>query len=66
MSPILKLKEKLKPEITKVLYRAPTALAEELDRAAKSAGISRNEAMTQYLRYALDEEKKDAARKAKK
>ena len=66
MSPVLSKEEK-EPGPAAVSFRpASTQLIEEIDAAAKAAGISRNKAINQLLRYALDADKKDAARKAKK
>lgn len=47
-----------KPEPKAVQYRAPPELMKEIDAAAKRAGISRNEAMTQFLKFALEADKK--------
>lgn len=37
-----------------VLYRPPPGLIESIDAAADELGLSRNEAMTQLLRFALE------------
>lgn len=63
---ILAPKEKPKrPEPKMVHYRAPPDLIKEIDAAAKKAGVSRNEAMTQFLRFALEHEKEPRKRSAK-
>lgn len=36
-----------------VLYRPPPGLIESIDKAAGELGLSRNEAITQLLRFAL-------------
>lgn len=64
---ILVPKEKPKrPEPKAVQYRAPADLIKEIDAAAKRAGISRNEAMTQFLRFALDHEKSESKKRGAK
>jgi hypothetical protein len=56
---ILAPKEKPKrPEPKAVQYRAPQELIDEVDAAAAEAGISRNEAITQFLKFALAEHRK--------
>ena len=40
--------------VKNVLYRAPVDLIQSIDAAAEQAGLSRNEAMTQFLRFALN------------
>ncbi|MFT3842121.1 MAG: hypothetical protein QM723_34340 [Myxococcaceae bacterium] len=55
-----------KPELKEVLYRGPKDLVDDIDKAATELGLSRNEAMTQLLRFALDEHAKGAKSKAKK
>ena len=44
-------------------FRGPEELIAEIDKAAKELGLSRNEAMNQLLRFALDAHKKDQAKK---
>jgi Ribbon-helix-helix protein, copG family len=63
MVPVLTGKER--PVTKGVPYRGPPDLVAEIDQAAHELGISRNEAMTQLLRFALDAHRRDA-RKAKK
>lgn len=41
-----------------VLYRPPPGLIEAIDDAAGELGLSRNEAMTQLLQFALEAHKK--------
>lgn len=66
MSPVLSKEEK-EPGPPAVSFRPATAeLIQEIDAAAKAEGISRNKAINQLLRYALDAHKKEATRKVKK
>ncbi len=62
MAPVLDPKSPTKA----VAYRGPADLVEEIDRAADELGLSRNEAMTQLLRYAIDAHKKERAGTKKK
>jgi len=64
MTPVLEPKKPSSKRVA-VAYRGPADLVGELDRAAKEKGISRNEAMTQLLRYALDAHWKDSKRTRK-
>ncbi|MHB8878358.1 MAG: ribbon-helix-helix domain-containing protein [Myxococcaceae bacterium] len=67
MTPVLTGKtEQSEPKPKPVNYRPPAGLVAEIDEAAKGLGISRNEAMTQLLRFALDAHWKEKPRKAKK
>lgn len=67
MAPELVGKEKPPPEgPAKVLYRAPRELIARIDRLRKQKpNLSRNDAITQLLEFAVTEHEKDA-RKAKK
>ncbi len=58
---VLAPKEKKKAK--SALFRGPPELVDEIDKAAKELGISRNEAMRQLLRYALDAHKKEQSKK---
>jgi hypothetical protein len=51
--------EPRRPESKPIQYRPPPGLIEEIDDAAKKAGLSRNKAMTQLLRFALDAAKRE-------
>jgi hypothetical protein len=63
---VLSPKEKPKrPEPKAVPYRGPPDLVAEIDAAAEALGLSRNEAMTQLLRFALEAHRKEQ-KKAKK
>lgn len=63
---VLAPKEKPKKEPPKAVpYRGPAELVAEIDRAAEQLGLSRNEAMTQLLKYALDAYKAEQAKKPK-
>lgn len=66
MAPVLTPKEKAAPERIDFRYRGTRELLVEVDAAADELELSRNEAMTQLLRFALDAHKKEAGRKAKK
>jgi hypothetical protein len=55
-----------KPKPAKVLYRGPQELVDEIDAAAKELDLSRNEAMTQLLRFAIEAHKREQAKKSKK
>lgn len=65
MAPVLSPKEKTAPERIDFRYRGTRELLVEVDAAAAELGLSRNEAMTQLLRFALEAHRKDG-RKAKK
>ena len=56
MTPVLVEKEKPSATRRVVNYRGPAALVAEIDRAAARRKLSRNEAMTQLLKFALDAE----------
>ncbi len=43
-----------KPPKKGVIYRPPPGLIEEIDDAAGELNLSRNEAMTQLLRFAIE------------
>lgn len=63
---VLSPKEKPKKEPPKAVpYRGPPELVAEIDKAAGELGLSRNEAMTQLLQFALAEHRKEQ-KKAKK
>lgn len=64
---VLEKKEKPKrPQPKAVPYRGPQELVDEIDRAAAELELSRNEAMTQLLRYALAEHRREQSKKSKK
>jgi metal-responsive CopG/Arc/MetJ family transcriptional regulator len=65
MSPVL-VRKAPKAEIKPVVYRGPKELVAEIDSAAKELGLTRTEAITQFLRYALEAHHKDTGKKAKK
>lgn len=48
-----------------VQFRPPADLVEEIDQVRTELGLSRNEAMTQLLRFALEAHRKEQ-KKAKK
>ncbi len=57
MTPVLVEKERpAPPKLKAVNYRGPIDLVADIDRAAKARDLSRNEAITQLLRFALDAE----------
>lgn len=58
--PKVPVKKKAKPG---VLYRPPAGLLERIDAAADEMKISRNEAMTQLISFALGVHEKNAAKK---
>lgn len=61
---VLTPKEKPKRTPPKMVpFRASEDLIKEIDEAANELGLSRNEAMTQLIRYALAEHRKERAKK---
>lgn len=48
---------------TRVLFRPTPGLIEDIDDAAGVLGLSRNEAMNQLLRFAIDEHNKKPKKK---
>ena len=66
MTPVLSKDPEKEPGPPPVSFRPSSEeLIDEIDTAAKALGISRNKAINQLLRYALDAHQKEA-RKAKK
>jgi hypothetical protein len=63
MAPVLVGRDKTKP--TPVVYRGPPDLVARLTKAAKALNLSRNEAMTQLLKFALEEHEREQAKKSK-
>jgi metal-responsive CopG/Arc/MetJ family transcriptional regulator len=59
MTPVLKPRAKPGQTVTST-FRAPKALVDELDQAAATAGLSRNETVLQLLRYALDDHRRES------
>lgn len=67
MSPVLEPEpEKGVPDTAPTTFRLPKVLVKEIDNAAKALGLSRNKAVNQLLRYALDAHWKDAGKKPRK
>ncbi|MDP1916268.1 MAG: ribbon-helix-helix domain-containing protein [Myxococcales bacterium] len=66
MAPVLMPKDKTKTPPTPVNYRCPSDLLASIDAAAKELGLSRNEAMTQLLRFALEQHQAERTKKPKK
>lgn len=64
MAPVLLAKDKSKTK--SVPYRGPVELVASIDEAAKQLGLSRNEAMTQLLRFALEAHQKEQAKKPRR
>lgn len=61
---VLTPKEKPKKEGPRMVpFRGAKDLIAEIDKAAGELNLSRNEAMTQLLRYALDAHRKEQAKR---
>lgn len=64
MAPVLTGREHARGQKTKgVAYRGPPELVERIDQAAADLNLSRNEAMTQLLKFALDAHEKEIEEK---
>lgn len=55
-----------KPPPKMVPFRSTPEFIAEIDSAAAELGLSRNEAMSQLLRFALDAHRKDQPKRTKK
>ena len=68
MSPGIVTPKEKKPidDLKPTSLRLPQGMVQELEQVAVEAGRSRNEAIVQLLRYALDAHWKGAGRKPKK
>lgn len=65
MSPVLTPRPP-KAETKPVIYRGPKELIAEIDAVAAELGLSRTEAMTQFLRFALEVHRKEASKRLKR
>lgn len=64
MSPVLEPEpEKDQSDSVATTFRAPRSLIEEIDAAAGALGLSRNKAINQLLRFALDQHRKERKKK---
>ncbi len=63
--PVLEREPEKEPDTIAASFRVKKALLKEIDAAAKAMGLSRNKAINQLLKFALDAHHREAKRPKK-